>query len=180
VAALTTEGDLMGALETITAAATRIITRGKGGSSAGKTNGLQSIAWDMFEQVPEVGTYADWVSNACTGARLFAGKRMPDGTVEPLPDTSRAAELVKSIAGGMDGQAEMLGDFGTNLAVAGEAWLINVPNPDAWTSPSTTRTFSRTRTRPWQSGCGSRRPGSAGWPPARSSARSPCWKNCAC
>lgn len=120
----------MGAIQTITAAAARVITRhGSGGSSQG--NGLQTVAWDLFETVPEVGTYADWVSNAMQGARLFAGTRQADGTVEPLPDTSRAAELVKSIAGGMDGQAEMLGDFGTNLAVAGEAWLVIVPDPDA-------------------------------------------------
>lgn len=123
----------MGAMQSIVAAATRIITRkgAKGASVQG--NGLQSVAWDLFECVPEVGTYADWVSNAMSGARLFAGKRMPDGTVEPLPDDSRAAQLVKSIAGGVDGQAEMLGDFGTNLAVAGEGWLVIIPDPEAET-----------------------------------------------
>lgn len=118
----------MGAIQTITAAATRIITRGKSGGGGGKTNGFQTIAWDLYDTVPEVGTYGDWVSNAMQGARLFAGTRLPDGTVQPLPDSSRAAQLVASIAGGLDGQAEMLGDFGTNLAIAGEAWLVIVPN----------------------------------------------------
>lgn len=117
----------MGAIERVTAAATRIITRNRGGGA--KTNGSQTVAWDLFETVPEVGTYADWVSGAMSGARLFAGIRQEDGTVKPLLGTSRAAELVASIAGGMDGQAEMLGDFGTNLAVAGEAWLVIVPDP---------------------------------------------------
>lgn len=120
----------MGAIETITAAATRILTKRKGGNSAAN-NGFGTIAWDLFDTIPEVGTYADWVSNAMSGARLFAGKMQSDGTVEPLPDTSRAAELVKSIAGGMDGQSSLLADFGTNLAVAGEAWLIIIPDPDA-------------------------------------------------
>lgn len=119
----------MGAIQTITAAATRILTKKKGGGSPNSS--LGSIAWDLFETIPEVGTYADWVSNAMSGARMFAGKMQPDGTVEPLPDTSRAAELMKSIAGGMDGQSTLLGDFGTNLAVAGEAWLIIIPNTDA-------------------------------------------------
>ncbi len=119
----------MGAIQSITAAATRIITRkgAKGGTGSGK----QTIAWDLFESVPEVGTYGDWVSNAMSGATLFAGKRGPDGTVEPMPDSSRAAQLVASMAGGPDGQSMMLGDFGTNLAVAGEAWLVIVPDPDA-------------------------------------------------
>lgn len=119
----------MAFVESITAAATRIITRAKGGGV--KTNGLQTIAWDLFETVPEVGTYGDWVSNAMSGATLFAGKRGPDGTVVPAPDDSRAQSLVRSIAGGLDGQSEMLGSFGVNLAVAGEAWVVIVPDPEA-------------------------------------------------
>lgn len=117
------------ALERIVAAATRIITRK--GQKGGTNTGTQSIAWDLFEQVPEVGAYADWVSGAMQGATLFAGKRAPDGTIEPMPVTSRAAELVSSMAGGPDGQSQMLGSFGTSLAVAGEAWLIIVPDPNA-------------------------------------------------
>lgn len=119
----------MGAIERITAAATRIITRKSGGASSAK--GLQTIAWELYETVPEVGTYADWIANAMSGARLFAGTRQPDGTVEPLPDNSRAAQLVQAIAGGLDGQSELLSDAGVNLAVAGEAWIVIVPDPDA-------------------------------------------------
>lgn len=117
------------ALERLLASAARIITKARGGG--GKSNGLQTIAWDLFESVPEVGTYADWVSNAMFGATLFAGKRGPDGTVVPAPDGSRAQDLVRSIAGGLDGQSEMLGSFGMNLAVAGEAWVVIVPDPNA-------------------------------------------------
>jgi hypothetical protein len=120
----------VGAIQSITAAATRILTKKKGGGGS-TNNGATGIAWDLFDTVPEVGTYADWVSNAMSGARLFAGVSQPDGTVKPLPDSSRAAQLVNSIAGGMDGQSVLLGDFGTNLAVAGEAWLIIIPNADS-------------------------------------------------
>lgn len=120
----------MGAIQSITAAATRILTKKKGGGSS-KTADSASTAWDMFDSVPEVGTYADWVSNTLAGAQLYAGKRGPDGDVERLPDTHRASELVQSMAGGFDGQSVMLGDFGTQLAVAGEAWLIIIPDPEA-------------------------------------------------
>ena len=120
------------ALTSIVAAATRIITRAQGGPSP-RGDGRQTIAWELFETVPEVGTYADWVSNAMSGARLFAGRRMPDGTVEEAEDGSRAAELVWSMAGGIDGQSEMLANLGTNLAVAGEAWIVIVPEPSAET-----------------------------------------------
>lgn len=119
----------MGAIQSITAAATRIITRK--GAKGGTGNGYQTVAWDLYEQVPEVGAYGDWVAAAMSGATLYAGTRNPDGTVDRLPDDSRAAELVSSMAGGPGGQAEMLGSFGTNLSVAGEAWLVIVPDPNA-------------------------------------------------
>jgi hypothetical protein len=124
------ERGLVGAIQSVTAAATRILTKRKGGVYS-TNNGSAAVAWDLFDTVPEVGTYADWVSNAMSGARLFAGVSQPDGTVKPLPDDSRAAQLVSSIAGGMDGQSVLLGDFGTNLAVAGEAWLIITPDVDS-------------------------------------------------
>lgn len=120
----------MGAIQSITAAATRILTR-KGGGGGGNSAGGASLAWDMYEQVPEVGAYADYVSNAMQGAALFAGRRTEDGDVERAPVGSRAAELVAAMAGGLDGQTTLLGEFGTQLAVAGEAWLVIVPDPEA-------------------------------------------------
>lgn len=121
----------MGAIQAITAAAARIITRKGSKGGGGSTNGLQTVAWDLYETVPEVGAYGDLISNMMQGARLYAGIRQADGTVEELPGDSRAAELVSSIAGGMDGQSQVLADFGTNLSVAGEGWLVIVPDPDA-------------------------------------------------
>ncbi len=121
----------MGAIQTITAAATKIITRkgGKGASSSG--NAYQSLAWDFYEQVPEVGAFGDYISNAMSGATLYAGIRNEDGGIDDVPAGSRAAELVASIAGGPDGQSELLGAFGTSLAVVGEGWLVIVPDPSA-------------------------------------------------
>jgi hypothetical protein len=120
----------MGVVQTITAAATRILTKSKGGQGGG-SNGNASLAWDMYETVPEVGTYADWVSNAMSGATLFAGKRGPDGTIQDAGPNTRASELVASIAGGLSGQSNMLGDFGTQLAVTGDSWLVIIPDPDS-------------------------------------------------
>lgn len=121
----------MGAIQSITAAATRILTR-KGGKTLGSGGGGESsLAWDMFRTVPEVGTYADWVSNAMSGATLFAGRRGADGTVEDAPAGSRASELVAAIAGGPGGQANLLGDYGTQLAVTGDAWQVIIPNTES-------------------------------------------------
>jgi hypothetical protein len=119
----------MGALETITAAASRILTR-KGKSSGGGKTGWRTVALDLAEEVPEVGAYADWLANAASKVTLFAGKRGPGGEIIPAPDSSRPAELVAAIAGGPDGQAQMLSDFAWNLSVTGEAWLVIIPDED--------------------------------------------------
>lgn len=121
----------MGAIQTITAAATRLLT-GKGGKSLNAgSSGYSSAAWDMFETVPEVGAYADWIANAMTGARLFAGKMGPDGEVIPAADSERASQLVASIAGGPMGQGVFLGSSGTQLAVAGDMWVVIIPDTES-------------------------------------------------
>lgn len=117
----------------IVAAATRIISggkNGKGGRASSSGNGNAATAWDLWETIPEVGTYAGYISAGMGGATLFAGRRGPNGEVEPVKG-SRAAELVESIAGGPDGQANLLAGFGSQLAVTGDSLLVITPDPDA-------------------------------------------------
>lgn len=116
----------MGAIQSIVAAATRIIS-GRSGKVLTGNNGNAALAWDFYETVPEVGAYADYISNAMSGAFLFAGRRAADGTIEKAPDESRAAQLVSSIAGGPDGQSILLGSVGTQLAVTGDFWQVIIP-----------------------------------------------------
>lgn len=117
----------MGAIATITAAASRLLgVKGKGVNTTG--TGYSTLAWDFYDTVPEVGTYADWISNAMSGARLFAGKVGPDGEILPGGDSERASQLVASIAGGPAGQGVFLGDSGTQLSVAGDMWVVIIPN----------------------------------------------------
>lgn len=119
----------MGAIASITAAATRILGGKKGGGSIGSGSGVATLAWDMYSTVPEVGTYADWISNAMSGAQLFAGKVGPDGEILPGGDNERASQLVAAIASGPVGQGVFLGDSGTQLAVAGDMWVVVIPDP---------------------------------------------------
>jgi hypothetical protein len=119
----------MAAIERIIAAASRILggKNGKNGKGVTGNSGNASAAWDMYRTVPEVGAYADWVSNVMSGSSLFAGMRGPDGVIRPVPSGHRAAELVSSIAGGPGGQSVLLGEVGTQLCVPGEFWQIIVP-----------------------------------------------------
>jgi hypothetical protein len=119
----------MAAITNIVAAVTRKLSgknRNTGGT--GRTTGWQILAMDLAEEVPEVGAYADWVSNSSAGATLFAGRRLPDGSIQRAPAGTRAADLVASMAGGPDGQSQLLSDFAWNLAVTGEAFLVIQPD----------------------------------------------------
>lgn len=113
----------------LTAAASRYTSRKIRGRGIGDQS-WQGRAYDMYHAVPEVRFAASWISNAMSGAKLFAGRRSDDGTIEAAPDGHRAAEIVSQIAGGPDGQAKLLGSFGKHLTVPGEGWIIVRPNAD--------------------------------------------------
>ncbi|MGY5035161.1 hypothetical protein ACWC9U_30815 [Streptomyces sp. 900116325] len=117
------------ARKALTASASRYTSRKIRGQGAGSQS-WQGRAYDMYHQVPEVRFAASWIGNAMSGARLFAGRRADDGTIEPAPDNHRASEIVSQIAGGPDGQAKMLGAFGKHLTVPGEGWIVVRPNSD--------------------------------------------------
>lgn len=117
------------AARTVTAAASRYTSRKIRGRGAGDQS-WQSRAYDMYHLVPEVRFAASWIGNAMSGARLFAGRRTDDGTIEPAPAGHRAAEIVSQIAGGPDGQSKLLGAFGKHLTIPGEGWIIVRPNSE--------------------------------------------------
>lgn len=117
------------ARKALTASASRYTSRKIRGQGAGNQP-WQSRAYDMYHQVPEVRFAASWIGNAMSGARLFAGRRADDGTIEPAPAGHRASEIVSQIAGGPDGQAKMLGAFGKHLTVPGEGWIVVRPNAE--------------------------------------------------
>ncbi|MFJ7586968.1 hypothetical protein ACIQZO_06150 [Streptomyces sp. NPDC097617] len=113
----------------LTASASRYTSRKIRGRGAGDQS-WQGRAYDMYHQVPEVRFAASWIGNAMSGARLYAGRRADDGTIEPAPDGHRANEIVAQIAGGPDGQSKMLGAFGRHLTVPGEGWIVVRPNDE--------------------------------------------------
>jgi hypothetical protein len=90
----------------------------------------QERAWVFYDETPEVRFAARWYSNAMSRARLFAGRRDEEGNVVPLPPTHRASELVAEIAGGPNGQAQLLKNFGPHLVVSGEGWIVVRPRRD--------------------------------------------------
>lgn len=117
-------------MTTLTAAAARYTTRTVRSKNSQASGKWQEQAWLFFDEVPEVRFAAMWISNAMNGARLIAARRDRDGEIEPAPDNHRATELVSSIAGGPDGQSQLLGGFGVHLTVPGEGWIVIRPSQD--------------------------------------------------
>lgn len=116
----------------ITAAASRYTTRKiKGQGTKAPDSGWQERAWTFYDTTPEVRFAAQWVSGAMSAATLYAGRRADDGkTIEPVPDGHPAAEIVAQIAGGPEGQAQLLQAFGPHLVVPGEGWIVVRPKED--------------------------------------------------
>ncbi|MEU2264943.1 hypothetical protein ABZ568_00515 [Streptomyces olindensis] len=114
----------------LTAAASRYSRKTTSSRASRIDSSWQQSAWQFYKDVPEVRFAGTWVGNAMSGATLYAGRRSEDGTIERAPDDHRAAEIVREIAGGPDGQAILLGDFGPHLVVAGEGWIVVRPTLD--------------------------------------------------
>ncbi|WP_433341711.1 hypothetical protein [Streptomyces sp. CA-253872] len=117
----------------ITAAASRYTVRKttKGSQSKSTDTGWQERAWSFYDSTPEVRFAAQWISAAMSSATLYAGYRGDDGrTIETAPPDSRAAQIVADIAGGPEGQAQLLGRMGPQLVVPGEGWIVVVPGED--------------------------------------------------
>ncbi|MCF3960270.1 hypothetical protein [Streptomyces fuscigenes] len=120
-----------GTRRVITAAASRYTSRKIKGQTKAPDTGWQDRAWGFYDTTPEVRFAAQWVSGGMSRATLYAGRRADDGvTIEPVPDGHPAAEIVSQIAGGPEGQAQMLGAFGPHLVVAGEGWIVIRPRDD--------------------------------------------------
>ncbi|MFJ5037954.1 hypothetical protein [Streptomyces parvulus] len=114
----------------LTAAAQRYVERRLTRQKATNDQGWQLRAWELYHIVPEVRFASAYVANAMAGALLFAGRRADDGTIEAADDNHLATEIVSQIAGGADGQAEMLKAFGKHLTVPGEGWIVIRPNSE--------------------------------------------------
>ncbi|MEH0579097.1 MULTISPECIES: hypothetical protein [Streptomyces] len=114
----------------LTAAASRYSVKTTSSRASRTDSSWQQEAWRFFKEVPEVRFAGTWVGNAMSGATLYAGRRADDGTIERAPDNHPAQEIVREVAGGVDGQSNLLGDFGPHLVVAGEGWIVVKPTAD--------------------------------------------------
>lgn len=99
------------------------------GVSLGPRRDWQKEAWEHFRAVGEFGYYGRWRAQSCSRATLVASEvdpktGLPTGTIsEGDADGERFAEMVKAIAGGTLGQAQLIRRTGEVLSVVGELWI---------------------------------------------------------
>lgn len=86
----------------------------------------QDQLWDYYQRLEEFSAAVNWKANAISRVRLIAAEFTPGGD-EPIPITEGPiADAVAQFAGGIGGQAQILGETAIHLNVPGEGWLCGV------------------------------------------------------
>lgn len=86
-------------------------------------DGWQQELWGYFRTLGEYRYAVDWKSAMLSRVRLYAAKLEP-GADEPVrADAGTAVDLMTTFAGGVPGQAKIMGDLATQLEVPGEGYL---------------------------------------------------------
>lgn len=112
-------------------------------SGAGRREDWQERAWEAYDTCGELRFYTGWRSSSASRVRLIASAIDPDtgiptGGIDPDDAQGKqVAEVVRSIAGGPQGQAQLLRRVTECLTVPGEIWVtilyLDGPmNPPTW------------------------------------------------
>lgn len=115
----------------------------------GPRDAWQDEAWQLFDEVGELGVYIRWRARSCSRVKLVASEIDPD-TGQPTGglttdkngnvtgDAAKVAAIVRSIAGGPLGQAEFIETAVTILGVPGEFFtaILNTAEGKRWLAVS--------------------------------------------
>ncbi|MEU9805440.1 hypothetical protein [Mycobacterium sp. NPDC050853] len=103
--------------------------------SLGRRNNWQAEAWEMYRTIGELRYYVGWRANSCSRVRFVASEIDPD-TGEPTGSITednregqRVTEIVRKIAGGRLGQAQLIKRTAEVLTVPGELWIAILMRP---------------------------------------------------
>lgn len=99
---------------------------------AGRVEGWQNQAWNYWETVGELRAVSIWIGNVLSRARLLAAKR-EGRMIVPITDSNHPASVaMDALYGGLQGQEEMLRQYGIHNTVAGEEYIVNTAADDKW------------------------------------------------
>lgn len=87
----------------------------------------QREAWEFFDGLGEFNTGVSWLASMMSRVRLRAALLKPDLDEPSISDVSSddlAAQLLRDLAGGVGGQAQLMRGLTTQLSVPGEGYLV--------------------------------------------------------
>lgn len=86
-------------------------------NEAGRQQGWQAQAWNLYDMVGELNYLANWIGNVLSRAELHAAKRDGNALVPVLEGPGR--EAMEALYGGPVGQQQMLKLLGIDTTVSG-------------------------------------------------------------
>lgn len=87
----------------------------------------QREAWEFYDALGEFNTGVAWLAAMMSRVRFRAAKLSPDldePSISDVKPTDLAATLMRDLAGGVGGQAQMIRGLTTQLSVPGEGYLV--------------------------------------------------------
>lgn len=100
--------------------------------SMGRSSDWQDLAWEMYDRVGELRYYVGWRAGSSSRVKLVpstvdAVNGKPTGSIlEDDAESQRVREIVKSIAGGVLGQTQLVKRAVEGLSVVGETWIATL------------------------------------------------------
>lgn len=91
--------------------------------------GWQQRAWRMFEEVGELQAVTQWVGNVASQVGLYAAEATGAGAPVPTGDKT-AQRVVADLAGGAEGQAQLLRQAAVLLTVVGEFYVAIIADEE--------------------------------------------------
>lgn len=108
----------------LTAAAQPVTDPAKVKMSTGRDGDWKDAAWDMLDRVGELRFYVSWRAASASRVRLVASEVDEDtGIPSGRCEDTRVTKIVRDIAGGITGQAQLLRRAAAHLTVPGETYL---------------------------------------------------------
>lgn len=100
-------------------------------SGQNDAEGWMNEAWRFYDTVGELRFASNWIANALSRVRLYAAEVQGLGQ-EPAPiDSGPAVDALAMLAGGPEGQAEMLRRLGVILTVPGAGYVLGEPGKNS-------------------------------------------------
>jgi hypothetical protein len=120
------DGVLTASYDGAIVAASRPLMGSRGEDPARNRSDWQNEAWDFYDGPDgEALRYGiSWVANLVSKAKLRAARVVSGETDPEIIEEGPAADAVEELAGGVDGQAQLLRAFAVQLAVAGIGYLV--------------------------------------------------------